>query len=156
MYLDKYKIEGTENFDSHGCFHNTDTYPSFQEFSIINPVIILRVVKKYCDEKKLRIKFPNDILYKEKKICGFLQEFITQKNRKFLIIGIGLNIVSNPNINDGCKATNIYIETNIKPPIKEIVNLIIYSYEKFLVNIDSYNYEHYKKKADKLSLKHQR
>ena len=31
MYLDKYKIEGTENFDSHGCFHNGDTYPSFQE-----------------------------------------------------------------------------------------------------------------------------
>ena len=31
MYLDKYKIEGTENLDSHGCFHNGDTYPSFQE-----------------------------------------------------------------------------------------------------------------------------
>tara|TARA_R110001583_G_scaffold19175_7_gene75342 strand:+ start:3074 stop:3922 length:849 start_codon:yes stop_codon:yes gene_type:complete len=31
MYLDKYKIEGTTNLDSHGCFHNESTYPLFQE-----------------------------------------------------------------------------------------------------------------------------
>ena len=31
MYLDKYKIEGTTNLDSHGCFHSEDTYPNFQK-----------------------------------------------------------------------------------------------------------------------------
>ena len=31
MYLDKYKIEGTTNLDSHGCFGSVDTYPNFQE-----------------------------------------------------------------------------------------------------------------------------
>ena len=31
MYLDKYKIEGTTNLDSNGCFHNENTYPNFQE-----------------------------------------------------------------------------------------------------------------------------
>jgi len=31
MYLDKYRIEGTTNLDSHGCFHNENTYPLFQE-----------------------------------------------------------------------------------------------------------------------------
>jgi len=128
-------------------------YPSFQEFSIINPVIILDIIKKFCDEKKLRLKFPNDVLYDGKKICGLLQELITQNDRKFLIIGIGLNILSNPNINNGYKATNIYIETNKKPSIDGFIDLIISSYENFLVDLDSYNFEKFKKKAEKLSIK---
>ena len=31
MYLDKYKIKGTTNLDSNGCFHNENSYPNFQE-----------------------------------------------------------------------------------------------------------------------------
>ena len=127
--------------------------PSFQEFSIINPVIILNIVKNYCDEGKLRLKFPNDIMYDEKKICGLLQEHIIQNEKNFLIIGIGLNITSNPNINNGYKATNVYSETNIKPSIDEIINLIISSYKNFLLNLDTYNYEKFKIKAEKLSIK---
>ena len=127
--------------------------PSFQEFSIINPVIVLDIIKNYCDERKLRLKFPNDIMYDGKKICGLLQELITQNERKFLIIGIGLNIISNPNINNGYKATNIYLETKLKPSISQIIDLIVSSYKNFLVNLDTYNYENFKKKADKLSIK---
>jgi len=130
-----------------------EKYPSFREFSIINPIILLDIIKNYCDEEKLTLKFPNDIMYDGKKICGLLQEFIIQNERKFLIIGIGLNIVSNPNINNGYKTTNIYLETNIKPSIDEIIDLIISSYINFLVNLDKYNYENFKKKADKLSIK---
>ena len=128
-------------------------YPSFQEFSIINPVIILDIIKKYCNEKKLRLKFPNDVMYDGKKICGLLQELITEKERKFLIIGIGLNITSNPNINNGYKATNIYFETNRKPSIDKIIDLIVSSYKNFLVNLDEYNYKIFKKKAEEFSVK---
>ena len=130
-----------------------EKYPTFDEFTIINPIIILDVIKKFCDEEKLGLKFPNDILYNKKKICGVLQEIITQKNRKFLIIGIGLNIVSNPNINNKYKATNIYLETKKKPSTTEITNLIISSYENFFINLDSYNYINFKKKAKVLSAK---
>jgi len=130
-----------------------EKYPTFNEFSIINPIIILQVINKFCDQKKLRLKFPNDILFNKKKICGLLQEVITLKDRKFLVIGIGLNVVSNPNINNEYKATNIFLETNKKPSIIEIVNLIISSYENFLINLDLYNYEKFKKKAEELSIK---
>jgi len=130
-----------------------NTYPSFDEFSIINPIIIVDVIKKFCDGKKLALKFPNDVFYNKKKICGLLQELITQENRKFLIIGIGLNILSNPNINNAYKTTNIYLETKKKPKILEIINLIILSYEKFFLNLDSYEYEDFKKKAEALSIK---
>ena len=91
-------------------------------------------------------------MYDGKKICGLLQELITKNDKKFLVIGIGLNIDSNPNINNAYKATNIYLETNTKPTIKKIVDLIISSYENFLVNLDSYNYENFKKAAEELSV----
>ena len=31
MYLDLYKIEGTNNLDSNPCFSNSNTFPQFQE-----------------------------------------------------------------------------------------------------------------------------
>lgn len=134
-------------------FQLEKNYPSFNEFSIINPVIILDVITKFCDGTKLSLKYPNDIFYNRKKICGLLQELITQDNSKFLIIGIGLNIITNPNINNVYKATNIYLETKKKPSIIELVNLIILSYENFFKDLNLYNYENFKKKTEELALK---
>ena len=134
-------------------FQLEKNFPSFNEFSIINPVIILDVITKFCDGTKLSLKYPNDIFYNRKKICGLLQELITQDNRKFLIVGIGLNIITNPNINNVYKATNIYLETKKKPSIIELVNLIILSYENFFKDLNLYNYENFKKKTEKLALK---
>ena len=88
----------------------------------------------------------------KKKICGILQELIVSNSRKFLIIGIGVNIVSNPEIKNNYQATNILLQTEKKPKIKEIIDLIISSYEKFFIDLNSYNYEHFKKKADLMAL----
>ena len=129
-----------------------DSYPSFNEFTIINPIIISGVISHFCKKENVNLKFPNDILVNRKKICGILQELITSNSEKFLIIGIGVNIVSNPTTNKKYKATNILLETKKKPEIEEILDLIIASYEKFLVDLNSYNYKHFKKKADLMAL----
>ena len=129
-----------------------NNYPPFNEFAIINPLIISDVIKHFCEKKNINLKFPNDIFVNGKKICGILQELIVSNNRKFLIIGIGVNIISNPEINDEYQATNILLETQKRPMIKEIIDLIISSYEKFFINLNSYNYEHIKKKADLMVL----
>ena len=123
-------------------------YPPFNEFSIINPVIISSVIEHFCEKKKISFKWPNDVFLNGKKICGILQELITLNSKKFLIIGIGLNVISNPNINNKYQATNILLETRKKPSIKKIINLIISSYEKFFFNLNSYNYKDFKKKAE--------
>ena len=73
-------------------------YPPFNEFSIINPIIVSSVIGGFCGKKNVSIKWPNDVFVKGKKICGILQELITLNSEKFLIIGIGVNIISNPNI----------------------------------------------------------
>jgi len=130
-----------------------DSYPPFNEFSIINPIIISDVIKHFCEKQKINLKFPNDVLLNGKKICGILQEIITFNSRKFLIIGIGVNIVSNPTIKNKYQATNILLEAKKKPKINEILNLIIASYKKFFDDLNSYNYTDFKIKADLMTLK---
>ena len=129
-----------------------NSFPPFNEFTTINPIIISSIIKNFCKKGNVNLKFPNDVFVNGKKICGILQELIVSNNRKFLIIGIGVNIISNPEINDEYQATNILLETQKRPMIKEIIDLIISSYEKFFINLNSYNYEHFKKKANLMVL----
>ena len=145
-------ISDKGNFFLSIFFPLKNNYPPFNEFSTINPIIISGVIKHFCKKKDINLKFPNDIFVNGKKICGILQELIVSNNRKFLIIGIGVNIVSNPDINNKYQATNILLETQKKPKINEIIELIVSSYENFFINLNSYNYEDFKKKADLMVL----
>ena len=128
-------------------------YPPFNEFSIISPIIVSDIIKNFCINKKISFKWPNDIFVDGKKICGILQEVISFNNKKFLIIGIGINILSNPKIEDTYQTTNIFHETNNKPTIKEIIDLLTNSYVSFFCDLSSYNFMNYKMKADLMSLK---
>ena len=42
---------------------------------MINPLIIKRVLNKYS-RIDIKIKLPNDLLIKSRKVCGILQELI--------------------------------------------------------------------------------
>ena len=128
------------------------SYPPFNEFSIINPIIISNVIKKFCEKSEINLKFPNDILINGKKICGILQELIILNNKRFLIIGIGLNTISDPKIKKKYKSSNIFYETKKKPKTEELMKLIILSYENFFKNLKSYNYSFFKKKAEFMSI----
>ena len=128
-----------------------NNFPPFNEFSIINPILISQVINYFCNKNSISLKFPNDVFVNKKKICGILQELIILNNRKFLIIGIGINVSSNPHLNKKYKATNIFLECKKKPKIKEIIDIIISSYENFFINLNSYSYVNYKKKADLMS-----
>ena len=99
------------------------------------------------------MKFPNDIMIDNKKVCGLLQELITLNNKQFLIIGIGINTISSPGFQNDYETTNILLETNKKVETKEMIKLIVSSYEDFLTNIKKYKYVNFKKKADLMVLK---
>ena len=87
-------------------------YPAFDEFAIVNCIIVSDVIKKLCNEsKKVNLKFPNDIFLNGKKVCGLLQEVITFEKSNYLITGIGINIQSNPNIENNY---NYYSNKNNK------------------------------------------
>ena len=48
--------------------------------------------------EKVRIKLPNDLLIKGSKVCGILQESIIYNNNRFFVVGIGINLIKGPKI----------------------------------------------------------
>ena len=139
------------NFFGSIFFHLKRNYPSVEEFSLINPILNIDVLNKYCDKKRTLFKLPNDIYVNRKKISGILQEVIVKESKKYLIVGIGINLLSNPKIKN-YPCTNIYEETKKKPKVLEIVNLIINQYEKFFSNLNLYKFLNFELQLKELSL----
>jgi BirA family biotin operon repressor/biotin-[acetyl-CoA-carboxylase] ligase len=55
-------------------------------------VTVAEVISKYCPGK-VQLKWPNDVLFDGRKICGILTEMRTKADRvHFIIVGIGVNI----------------------------------------------------------------
>ncbi len=95
-----------------------------------NCFLIKNVISKYY-KKKITFKLPNDLLINKKKICGILQEKIEKSKKKYLIVGIGLNLIKNPNISN-YPTTNLFKITNQKISKKKIEKELKITFEKFL------------------------
>jgi BirA family biotin operon repressor/biotin-[acetyl-CoA-carboxylase] ligase len=63
----------------------------------INCLLVKKVIGNYY-KKKIIIKKPNDLLINKKKISGILQEIISKSGNKFLVVGIGINLIKSPKI----------------------------------------------------------
>jgi len=83
----------------------------------INCLLVKELLSKFT-KKKILFKKPNDLLIDKKKICGILQEVISIKDNKFLITGIGINIIKNPVIRN-------YPATNLQEVTKKSISKII-------------------------------
>lgn len=57
--------------------------------------ILKNVISNYT-KQKINIKKPNDIMVNKKKLCGVLHETIIYNRYKYLIMGIGINIINSP------------------------------------------------------------
>ena len=95
-----------------------------------NCFLIKKVISKYY-KKKITFKQPNDLLINKKKICGILQEVIEKSQTKYLVVGIGLNLIKSPKISNYL-TTNLFAETNRKINQKKIIKEIKITFEKFL------------------------
>ena len=56
---------------------------NFKHYAILNAYLLKRLISKEIS-KKIKIKWPNDLLFNKKKICGILQEVVNFKKKKFL------------------------------------------------------------------------
>ena len=94
----------------------------------------LKIIKKIIYKKintLILIKKPNDILINKKKVCGILQETIFRNGRKYLIVGIGINVSNSPKINN-YPTTFLNNYTNKKLKRLELFKEIKLLYEKNL------------------------
>ena len=89
--------------------------------------IIKKILSKYI-KSKIKIKRPNDITVNKKKICGILNETLFYNDLKFLVIGIGINIVSSPNLKD-YPTTNLNEITNKRISKTKLLNKIIKAFD---------------------------
>ena len=79
-------------------FYNLENLTvSVKQLTKVNCLLVKKLLSLYC-KNKIIFKKPNDLLIDRKKICGILQETLTKLNKKYLIVGIGINLIKNPYI----------------------------------------------------------
>ena len=111
-------------------FFNIKKNMNIKKITILNCKIIKKVLFQFI-KKTIVIKPPNDLFINKKKICGILQEIKFKNESKFLIIGIGINLVKSPKIKN-YPTTNILKETGIKVKKYDLIKNIEKSYIKNL------------------------
>ena len=103
---------------------------NIKKITILNCKIIKKSIFKYI-KKAISIKPPNDLLINKKKICGILQEIKFNNQSKFIVIGIGINLIKNPEIKN-YPTTNIFRETGFKVKKHDLIKNIEKNYIKSL------------------------
>ena len=103
-----------------------DRYELDEKITIFTGYIVYKVLKNYIENKdKLTFKWPNDIYYENKKICGILCE----KVRDHIIVGIGINI---NNTDFGMfqeKAISLVEITGKIHPVQQIIEEVVSNFE---------------------------
>ncbi|XMB86029.1 biotin--[acetyl-CoA-carboxylase] ligase [Mycoplasmatota bacterium WC44] len=78
------------------------------------------------------IKWPNDILVNDKKICGILLESILDDKEVNVILGIGLNVnMRDFDLEIKNKATSMFLESNEEFQLYDVLNKIIVNLNKY-------------------------
>ncbi|MBO5060750.1 MAG: biotin--[acetyl-CoA-carboxylase] ligase [Clostridia bacterium] len=104
-----------------------------------------------------RIKWPNDVLMSNKKVCGILTEMSAEMDRvNYVVVGIGINVnneVFGIDLID--KATSIYRETEKKTDREELLSKVLKEffaiYDEFLKGGFASFRDEYKKLSATLS-----
>lgn len=107
------------NMDDNLCFSillRPDIAP--REAGAITPLcgmIVSRAMNEYFSgEFQTTIKWPNDVIVKNKKICGILTEMSCEDDRiKYIVVGIGINVLNKSFPSEiAYKATSCAMETD--------------------------------------------
>ena len=97
------------------AINNTIPVNEYFLFSMLTAVSV-KFTLKNLGVDEIKFKWPNDIFYKNNKFGGIILEtFKSSANKKYVIIGVGINFDSSPTI-EGYKTTHIrkFVKINNK------------------------------------------
>ena len=106
---------------------------ALKQLTKINCLLVKKLLSFYY-KKKIILKKPNDLLINRKKICGILQETLIKLDKKFLIVGIGINLIKSPYIRN-YPTTNLSEIMNKNLKKKEIENKLRKIFETKLMQL---------------------
>jgi BirA family biotin operon repressor/biotin-[acetyl-CoA-carboxylase] ligase len=108
--------------------------------SMVTSLSILRALQT-LNIQKLSVKWPNDILSENKKICGILIENVIKQNiLKSSIIGIGLN-VNQTEFDDLPLASSLKLITGITFHLDEVLKAIVIQLKNYFFLLKNGEYE---------------
>ncbi len=136
------QTEGRGRLDRHwvsdkneGIFLSLILRPNIELFNLIQITLLAGICVcntiKFFTGIDTKIKWPNDIIINNKKVCGILTEVSAQiENVSYSILGIGIN-VNNKNFEGYLKdkATSIFLETNKFINRQEIIGHFLKEFE---------------------------
>lgn len=144
------------NAEKKGLYFSLSEIPRDDDtnLTIIPLVASLAVAESVadCTGLDIKIKWPNDILYGNKKLCGILTEASIEAESgkiKYYVVGIGINVLHN--INDFPEdiaeiATSILIESGKILERKLLLHSVVKSFNKFISLKSTEIIEKYKKR----------
>ena len=83
-------------------------------FHYFTAILLTRVIKEEYNTV-VQIKWPNDLLYNNKKLAGILIDYITSSQKNYLLIGMGVNLNnSSDEMPNNLKSITISIKDIVK------------------------------------------
>jgi BirA family biotin operon repressor/biotin-[acetyl-CoA-carboxylase] ligase len=110
---------------------------SSKDLTKVNCFLVKKLLLNFYKDK-ITIKKPNDLLVNNMKISGILQETLSKSDKKFIIVGIGINLIKSPIIKNYF-TTNLFDITGIKITPKNAALKLKKIYESFIPMLPKFN-----------------
>mgnify|MGYP006088535967 CR=1 FL=1 len=116
---------------------------SLKDLTKVNCLLVKKLLSNFY-KGKITIKSPNDLLINNMKISGILQETVLKSSTKFIIVGIGVNLIKSP-ISKDYLATNLLDLIDVKITPNNAFLKLKKIYEKFIPLLPKFNINNIKK-----------
>lgn len=95
---------------------------------------------KYFGVRQLTVKWPNDILAGNLKICGILIETVLREGIYGVILGVGIN-VNQLLFKQAPRATSVLNETGVVTDLEEMLDQFIKSFYRYADQVERFDFE---------------
>ena len=118
-------------------FQVSNVQLSLKDLTKVNCFLVKKLLSNFY-KGKITIKKPNDLLINNMKISGILQETLFKSDKKFIIVGIGINLIKSPIIKNYF-TTSLLELTGVKITPKNAALKLKKIYESFIPMLPEFN-----------------